>query len=227
MKKRVDKAHRKSPCFKGFFLLLPFCFTLIAIGCAVVLFFENVVLPSGFYRAVVDVDMTDKSPNATAPSGTTEIVPDLGHLPTIPYESRWATLNVDGWEEKDIPVYFGDSKAILKKGAGMWFNSRFCGQKGKTVLSAHVTSHFYEIEDTTVGTQVHVSASYGDYVYEVTDIVIFKYTDNSVISPDKTEDEDTLVMYTCYPRKNGYRFKTERMALICKKVSGEEWATYA
>ena len=43
----------------------------------------------------------------------------------------------------------------------------------------------------------------------------------------KTEDEDMLVMYTCYPRKNGYRFKTERMALICKKVSGVEWATYA
>ena len=228
MKKSVIKAHGKSPCFKGFFLLLPFLFVLIAIGCAVVLFFENVVLSSGVYRAIVDVNLMDHATSVTIPSASApEVVPDLGHLPTIPYQSQWATLTVEGWEETDIPVYFGDSKAILKKGAGMWFNSRFCGQKGKTVLSAHVTSHFYEIEDTVVGTQVHVSAFYGEYVYEVTDIVVFNYTDNSVIKPDKEETEDTLVMYTCYPRKNRYRFKTERMALICKKVSGEEWATYA
>lgn len=228
MKHGVVKARGKSPCFKGFFLLLPFFFVLLAIVCAVVLLFENLVLTSGIYRAIVDVDMTDKSTGVIVPAGSPEeVTPDLGHLPAIPYESQWATLNVDGWSEKDIPVYFGDSKAILKKGAGMWFNSRFCGQAGKTVLSAHVTSHFYEIEDTAIGTKVNVSAFYGDYVYEVTDVVVFKYTDNTVISPDKTESEDTLVMYTCYPRKNGYRFKTERMALICKKVSGEEWATYA
>ena len=228
MKHSVAKAHGKSPCFKGFFLLLPFLFVLVAIVCAVVLLFENLVLTSGIYRALVDVNLVDADAGVTVPAGPLEdVTPDLGHLPAIPYESQWATLTVEGWEETEIPVYFGDSKAILKKGAGMWFNSRFCGQKGKTVLSAHVTSHFYEIEDTAIGTKVNVSAFYGDYVYEVTDVVIFKYTDNTVISPDKEETEDTLVMYTCYPRKNGYRFKTERMALICKKVSGEEWATYA
>lgn len=216
MNNRVLAALRKSPWFKGFFLLLPYVFVVIAIGCAVVLFFENVIAPSEYYR-VLTGDAADSSVVGA-------VTPDEGHIPVIPYESQWATLNVEGWEETDIPVYFGDSNAILRRGAGMWFNSRFCGQGGKTVLSAHVTSHFYEIEDTAIGDLVTVDTIYGEYVYKVTDIQVFHYQDSSLIQPD--DSEEVLLMYTCYPRKNGYQFKTERVALICKKVSGKEWKTY-
>lgn len=196
--------------------MLPYVFTLLAIGCAVVLFFESFIAPSEYYRVLTG------SAGSSAVSG--EVTPDEGHIPVIPYESQWATLNVDGWGKRDIPVYFGDSNAILRRGAGMWFNSRFCGQGGKTVLSAHVTSYFYEIEDTAIGTLVTMNTVYGDYVYKVTDIATFHYQDNSLILPN--DGEDVLLMYTCYPRKNGYLFKTERIALICKKVSGKEWNTY-
>lgn len=216
MENCVLAALRKSPWFKGFFLLLPYIFVVIAIGCAGVLFFENVIAPSEYYRV-----LTGSAADSTVVG---EVTPDEGHIPTIAYESQWATLNVEGWEETDIPVFFGDSNAILRRGAGMWFNSRFCGQGGKTVLSAHVTSYFYGIEDTAIGTLVTMDTVYGEYVYKVTDIEIFHYQDNSLILPE--DGEDVLVMYTCYPRKNGYQFKTERIALICKKISGKEWKTY-
>lgn len=216
MSKRVVTALGKSPCFKGFFLFLPFVFTVIAIGCAVVLVFQSVIAPSEYYRVLMG--------RAGGVSNNT-VQADEGHIPPIMYESQWATLNVDGWEERDIPVYFGDNDAILRRGAGMWMNSRFCGQRGKTVLSAHVTSHFYEIEDVSIGTHVQVDTIYGKYVYEVVDIKLFHYQDNSLIKPGD-ETEDILLMYTCYPRKNGYQFKEQRIALICKKISGKEWKTY-
>ncbi len=220
--KRVFKALGKSPFYKGFFLLLPFFLVVAVIVCSVVLLYKEVIEPSAYFRVVTgNADSFSSNVTVVKPE---DVVPDEGHIPTIPFESQWATLNVDGWEERDIPVFFGDSKAILKKGAGMWFNSRFCGQGGKTVLSAHVTRHFYEIEDTVVGTRVTMDTVYGGYVYEVSEIKVFDYKDNSLILPD--DSKNTLVMYTCYPRENGYQTKTERIALVCTMVSGKEWATY-
>lgn len=222
MMKRVFTALRKSPFYKGFFLLLPYLLSLAVILSGAVLVYREVIATSGYYR--VFTGNADTSVNKRPVVSPEDVEPDEGHIPVIPFESQWATLNVDGWEERDIPVFFGDSKAILKKGAGMWFNSRFCGQGGKTVLSAHVTRHFYEIEDTAVGTRITLNTVYGDYVYEVSEIKIFNYKDNSVIKQDGSKN--TLVMYTCYPRKNGYQTKADRMALVCTMVSGKEWATY-
>lgn len=221
--KRVATALRKSPFYKGFFLLLPYILAVAVILSGVILVYRMVIVPSELYRVFTGNADTAAGDLSSKPATPPE--PEKGHIPVvIPFESQWATLNVDGWEERDIPVFFGDSKAILKKGAGMWFNSRFCGQGGKTVLSAHVTRHFYEIEDTTVGTRITMDTVYGQYVYEVSEIKIFNYKDNSLIKQDGSEN--TLVMYTCYPRKNGYQTKADRMALICTMVSGEEWATY-
>ena len=223
MKKRVVEALRKSPFYKGFFLLLPYLLSLAVIVSGVVLVYREFVATSGYYRVFTgNANTTTDDRPITSPEDVKE---DEGHIPAIPFESQWATLNVDGWKERDIPVFFGDSKTILKKGAGMWFNSRFCGQGGKTVLSAHVTRHFYEIEDTAVGTRITMDTVYGEYVYEVSEIKIFNYKDNTLIKQDGSEN--TLGMYTCYPRKNGYQTKTERIALVCTMVSGKEWATYA
>ncbi len=213
------KTIRKSPCTKGFFLLLPYILTVCALFCASVVLFETVIAESVYYQLI-----TGMAGDNTTPSGGT-VTQDDGHIPPIFYGEQWATLNVDGWEERDIPVFFGDENALLRKGAGMRFNSRFCGQGGRTVLSAHVTAHFYELETTKIGTLVTMDTKYGKYVYEVVDTLIFHYQDNSALSPVENEGE-TLFMYTCYPRKNGHLFKKQRLALICRKVEGKEWQTY-
>lgn len=209
------KSFGKSPWFKGFFLLLPYLLAVAAIVCAAIVLFETVVAESVYYQLLTGV--------SSQTSG--EVQADEGHIPVIRYGTNWATLNVDGWERRDIPVYFGDENALLRKGAGMRFASRFCGQGGRTVLSAHVTSHFYEIETTPIGTLVTMDTIYGKYVYEVVDTLIFHYKNPAILVPPADEPE-TLFMYTCYPRQNGHLFKTQRMALICRKVEGKEWKTY-
>lgn len=199
---------------KSFTLLLPFFLSVAAIACLSVFLFRTCVLSSGAVRLLLN--------GASAPVTTPSISkPSSETFPIIPYESEWATLNVEGWTRRDIPVYFGDNHSVLRKGVGMWMNSRFCGQAGKTVLSAHVTSHFYELEDTEVGDLVTVDTVYGQYTYQVSETQIFDYRDETLLMPDG--EEDTLLMYTCYPRKNGYRFKSQRLALICRKVSGKAW----
>lgn len=199
---------------KGFFLLLPFPVLFAAIVCVAIVLFQSVVEPSSYFRLLM---YSNADSSATIPETEGD------EFPVIPYESQWATMNVDGWERKDIKVFFGDNNTLLRKGAGMWINSRFCGQNGKIVLSAHVTSDFYELETTPIGTYVTMDTVYGKYVYEVTDTLIFHYQDDAVLMPE--DGEEILFMYTCYPRKNGHLFKTQRMALICKKVVGKDWTT--
>ena len=210
---------RKSPCFKGFFLLLPFALTVLALFCVSVIVFETVVAESAYYQLMTGF-MGDATPPSSKP-----LESDEGHIPVIRYGQQWATLNVEGWEKRDIPVFFGDESALLRKGAGMRFASRFCGRGGRTVLSAHVTAHFHELEVTPVGTRVIMDTIYGKYVYEVSEIVIFNETDRGVLSPVEGEGE-VLFLYTCYPRKNGHLRKTQRLGLICRKVEGTVWQTY-
>ena len=202
--------------YKGFFLLFPYITAVLAWGCAVVVLFQAFVADSEYYRV-----LTGKNYGNNASSSVTQ---DEGYIPPISFGSQWATLNVDGWERRDIKVFFGDNDEFLRKGAGMWINSRFCGQNGKSVLSAHVTSDFYELEVTPIGTLVTMDTVYGKYVYKVVGTQVFHYKDASLLQPK--DGVEQLIMYTCYPRKNGHLFKTERMALICKKIEGEEWKTY-
>ncbi len=139
-------------------------------------------------------------------------------IPAIHYGSRWATLNIDSWDTKDIPVYFGDNDEILADGAGQWNGSFFCGLGKNCVLSAHFMTWFYEIEDTEIGDEVTMQTTYGTYKYEVTDKFIFTQSDSSALTADY--GGDTLLLYTCYPRSNGVNLTNQRIALVCSLTKG-------
>lgn len=238
MKHQKIKSFKKNPFLKGFFLFLPLPMVFGALVLAVVMLFEAFVSPSAYFQLITHADgftpsvtlpAEDEEDNRFDTTPDTDVDTDSGAVeedpfPVIYYEEQWATLNVDGWEKKDVKVFFGDNNALLRKGAGMWIGSRFCGQGGKIVLSAHVTTDFHELEVTPVGTRVTMDTVYGTYVYEVVDTLIFHYQDETPLLPE--DGEETLLMYTCYPRKNGYQFKEQRMALICKKVEGKDWVTH-
>ena len=217
MRKQKNYSVKKNPFLKGFFLLLPYPLVFLALIMATILLFQTFVESSPYFR-LLTYDVT-VNPSVVIP----EPEQDEGDFPLIYIGDQWATLNVEGWEKKDVKVFLGDDKATLRKGAGMLFNSRFCGQGGKIVLSAHVTTDFHEREVTPVGARVTMDTIYGQYVYEVVDTLVFNYKNEAPVAPD--DSEEVLFMYTCYPRKNGYAFKTERMALICKKIEGKDWGT--
>lgn len=168
-------------------------------------------------EASVDLSKPEKSPTSGKIYDR-----DMNDFPKIKYGQQWATLNVDGWERRDIPVYCGDTDEILSYGAGMSYYSRFCGQNGKTVISGHVMTDFYEIEDTEIGDYIVIDTIYAHFVYEVTEITVFNYKDPSLLMPD--DGKTTLVMYTCYPRYDGLAFKEERIALVATMIEGVKYA---
>ncbi len=134
----------------------------------------------------------------------------------IDYDSQWALLSFDSWKRKDIPVFFGDSDEILSQGAGQWSGSYFCGLGKNCVLSAHVMSYFYELQDTEIGDEVIMQTVYGAYKYEVTDKFIFEETNTSVLWDDY--GGDTLFLYTCYPRS--LKRTLQRTGVVCTLKGG-------
>ena len=134
----------------------------------------------------------------------------------IDYDSQWALLSFDSWKRKDIPVFFGDSDEILSLGAGQWSGSYFCGLGKNCVLSAHVMSYFYELQDTEIGDEVIMQTVYGAYKYEVTDKFIFEETNTSVLWDDY--GGDTLFLYTCYPRS--LQRTLQRTGVVCTLKGG-------
>lgn len=145
-------------------------------------------------------------------------------FPTIYYGTCWAVLNVEGWWIRNVNVYFGDTETELAKGAGMWFGSSFCGKNGKTVISGHVMSHFYSLESTKPGAKVTMTTSYGTYIYEVDEVIVFHETDSAILRD--TGEGDVLFLYTCYPRSVGLNHTETRCALKCKLIEGCVYEKY-
>lgn len=146
---------------------------------------------------------------------------NAAQFPSIRWGQRWATLSIPSQNVKDAPVFLGDGNDILNQMViGQYFSSKYPGQGGKTVLNSHVSAAFHCLEDMKEGEQVILDTIYGQYVYEVTEIVIFSPEEESWVKQDSSGQE-TLFCYTCYPRAAAYR--SQRIGILCTKVSGIPW----
>ena len=214
---KSENCKKMSPLFRGLVLVLPFLCLFFAFVIFSNIFIINLETNNPLYRVLINknsvYDDTDDYSNNF-------IIKDEFEMPL--YGECWSILNVDGWNNKDIPVFYGDTNRILTRGAGMWSGSRFCGQNGKTVLSAHVTKHFREIGDTEVGTVVTMQTSYGVYKYQVAEKIIFSPNDDSLLLQDNSNE--SLVLYTCYPYNT--RIRRQRIALVCRKIEGKVFKEY-
>lgn len=241
---------QKNPVLNGIFLCLPYLFLTLALYFGLRAGLTVTINSSPFLRTLVDqpevvttavgddvlftvpvtepvqTAETEETTAGTDPAPVTEPPvtelwkPEVYIYPKdIRYGVVWAYLTVDGWWNSEIPVYSCDDSAYLNKGAGHWQGSRYPGQNGRVVISAHVIKTFFDLETTEVGTKVSLKTSYGLYEYEVSEVVVFEETDTSYV--ERADGEDTLVLYTCYPRSVGVRRTTKRCALICKMTYGE------
>ena len=67
-------------------------------------------------------------------------------------------------------------------------------QKGNTVISAHVDTFFADLEKLKTGDTVTLKTNYGEFIYTVSESILFDRSDGRYVSP--TED-DRLTLYTC------------------------------
>lgn len=213
---------------KSIAILLPFLLFFAGVFCLSMYLFQSVVEETAYFGLLVGSREPSETETVDADTG---FVPaarptSLERIPSIAYGKQFARLNVTwengGWSIQNAPVYLGADKRILKKGVGMSFGSFFPGEGKCTILSAHVTRDFAELEDTPIGAIVQLETSYGPYTYRVEEKKTgVDGTDRWYM--DAGQDAD-LVLYTCYPRDNDGARRTERCVLLCRLIEGAEVA---
>lgn len=129
------------------------------------------------------------------------------------YGTEYGTIKIPKIDV-DLPIYFGDTLEILKKGVGHSSGSYFPGEGGSIVYMGHNSrTVFRRFSELQVGNEITVTTSYGEYKYKIYDMQLIKETELDKIPIQK--EEEILMVYTCYPFNNiGYA--TQRYVVYAK-----------
>lgn len=119
------------------------------------------------------------------------------------YGTQYATIEIPKINV-NLPVYFGDTLEILKKGVGHSSGSYFPGEGGSIVYMGHnSTKMFRRFSELQIGNEIKVTTSYGEYNYKIYDMQLIKETELDKLPIQK--EKEILMVYTCYPFNNiGY-----------------------
>ena len=119
------------------------------------------------------------------------------------YGTQYATIEIPKINV-NLPVYFGDTLEILKKGVGHSSGSYFPGEGGSIVYMGHnSTKMFRRFSELQIGNEIKVTTSYGEYNYKIYDMQLMKETELDKLPIQK--EKEILMVYTCYPFNNiGY-----------------------
>lgn len=131
---------------------------------------------------------------------------------------NYATIEIERLN-MSVPLYYGDTNALLKKGAGQYIGegSAIFGEGRQILVAGHNTKEFKPLQNAQIGDVVKVTTTYGEFVYEIVKIQV--YDRNDSLSYDFNLDHEQLAMYTCYPF-SGPPGKTDRYFCYCDKLYG-------
>lgn len=114
-------------------------------------------------------------------------------------------------------MFFGDGNNELNNGVGVYSGSFIPGY-GRTILIAgHNNTYFNGLKYAKKGQKVKLRTSYGNYVYEITDVKVKDHNDTSAY--DLGAAHENLIMYTCYPFDE-LGLTPDRCFVYAKLVSG-------
>ena len=121
----------------------------------------------------------------------------------------------------DAPVYWDDTYEILRQGAGQYIGSFLPGYGRMILLSAHNNSHFRPLKDMQIGDVIQFDTNYCNYEYEVYHIQVYDETElEQWIRAHLLDEEEVLVMYTCWPFEFQAGRKTKRLTIFAHRISG-------
>ena len=135
------------------------------------------------------------------------------------YGTQYATIQIPSIDV-DLPVYFGDTLEILKKGVGHSSGSYFPGEGGSIIYMGHNSkSMFRRFSEVKKGDKIIVKTSYGEFNYKIYDMQLIKETETDKLPIQ--DQKEILMVYTCYPFNNiGYA--TQRYVLYAELENGGE-----
>ena len=135
------------------------------------------------------------------------------------YGTQYATIEIDKIDV-NLPVYYGDTLEILKKGVGHSSGSYFPGEGGSIIYMGHNSkSMFRRFSELKIGDEITVNATYGEFKYKIYDMQLIKETETDKLPIQK--EKEILMVYTCYPFNNiGYA--TQRYVIYAELESDGE-----
>ncbi len=145
---------------------------------------------------------------------TTTISEEKKSLENYPeYGTQYATIEIQRIGA-NLPVYFGDTLDILKKGVGHSSGSYFPGEGGSILYMGHNSKKvFRRFSELQIGDEIKVTTTYGEYNYKIYDMQLINETDTDKVPIQR--NEEILMVYTCYPFNNiGYA--TQRYVVYAK-----------
>ena len=119
------------------------------------------------------------------------------------YGTKYATIEIPKIDV-DLPVYFGDTLEVLKKGVGHSSGSYFPGEGGSIIFLGHNYPKFFRrFSELQIGNEIYVKTTYGDFTYKIYDMQLINETETEKLPIQK--EKEILMVYTCYPFNNiGY-----------------------
>lgn len=110
----------------------------------------------------------------------------------------------------DIPVYWGSNAELLEHGACHASSSVLAGQKGNSVISAHVDTYFADLDKLKKDDTVTLNTVYGEFIYKVREEIAFESSNRKYVSVSK---DDRLTLYTC--KNDILGASDQRIGFIC------------
>jgi sortase A len=118
--------------------------------------------------------------------------------------------------EMRVPLYYGDSDAVLEKGAGHYIASGLPGEGRQILIGGHDSIYFAPLAGIEIGDIVSVNTNYGNFKYQVTETRIADAKDTTTYS--LLENGEKLILYTCYPFGELVGERNERFFVYCEKL---------
>ena len=119
------------------------------------------------------------------------------------YGTQYGTIEIDKIDI-NLPIYFGDTLEVLKKGIGHSSGSYFPGEGGSIIYMGHNYKKMLKrLGELQIGNEIKITTSYGEYTYKVYDMQLIKETELDKLPVQR--EKEILMLYTCYPFNNiGY-----------------------
>lgn len=129
------------------------------------------------------------------------------------YGQNYATLVIPSIDV-NLPIYYGKTLDLLKKGVGHDNDTYFPGEGGSIILMGHNYGDFLpKLPDAQIGDEIQIQTNYGDFSYTIYDTKVVYETETDKLPIN--DDEEILMIYTCWPINNiGYA--TQRYVVYAK-----------
>ena len=112
----------------------------------------------------VSIDIENKEEKET-------VINEQNKIQNYPeYGAQYATIEIPKIDV-NLPVYFGDTLEILKKGVGHSSGSYFPGEGGSIIYMGHNSKNmFRRFSELQIENEITVRTNYGQYKYKIYDM---------------------------------------------------------